>query len=95
MPVSLQSTNPVEAKAAEIAAIVTQHAATWTADNAAELAASITALWRGLAEPILTELSEFIRPCKICGQVIYIVRTKTGLVCYSPYGYNHAKECKK
>jgi hypothetical protein len=91
--VGIQSSNPIEARADEIAAIVTQHASTWTSENARELAACIVALWRGLAEPLLTQLAESRRPCRYCGQPLYIVKTNSGhKIAYTRDGYDHVKD---
>lgn len=89
--------NPVEKKAQDIAKVVEENAAAWTAQNTDELAASIMALWGGLIEPILRVAAIEVRPCKGCGVMLAMVRNqgKAGVVV--PYdlhtGINHFATC--
>lgn len=88
--------SPLDAKARDVARIVTENAAEWDAAKEDELAAAIVALWRGWAEPILRSVAVEVRACKGCGTMLAFCRNERGvLVPYQLDGVNHFITCPK
>lgn len=87
--------SPLDAKARDVARIVTENAAEWDAAKEDELAAAIVALWRGWAEPILRTVAYEVRPCLACQAPIAFVRTVKGTILPLELmtGTNHFGSC--